>query len=117
MLGDRHPLEDLFHQTDHAVVEKVKAEPRCRVCHVNRSRFRVLSEGWLAGKTIDPRGAVALCHHCLEKMELGDLDLWPELEQDEIVFAVRAHGGQEQARRALYPSDYDRNMERARRAA
>lgn len=110
-------LADLFGSPDHALIQKVRQEDRCRGCGVVRSKHRVLSIGWLADETIDPRGAVALCGHCLEEQKFDGLDLWPHLKPDEIMFAVRAHGGQEQARRALYPSDYDRNMERARRAA
>ncbi len=110
-------LTDLFTLPDHKLVEKVKAESVCRVCEVRRSEHRALSVGWLAGETIDPRGAVALCGHCLELQGLGDLDLWPVLSDDERAFAVRALGGFEVARRALWPSDYRRDIERLRRDA
>ena len=104
-----------FGKPERRLYDKVKAEQKCRGCGVVRSKHRVLSIGWLADETIDPRGAVALCGHCLEDRQYGDLDLWPHLKPDEIMFAVRAHGGQEQARRALMPSDYLRNVEAARK--
>jgi len=110
-------LADLFGSPDHALIQKVRQEDRCRGCGVVRSKHRVLSIGWLAAETIDPRGGVALCGHCLEDQLYGDLDLWPHLKPDEIMFAVRAHGGQEQARRALMPSDYSRTMEAQRKEA
>mgnify|MGYP006367919019 CR=1 FL=1 len=110
-------LTDLFTLPDHKLVEKVKSEKACRACCVRRSEHRALTIGWLAEETIDPRGGVALCGHCLEDQLYGDLDLWPHLRPDEIMFAVRAHGGQEQARRALMPSDYSRTMEAQRKEA
>lgn len=106
-----------FSKPERALYKKVRSEGKCRGCGVVRSKHRVLSIGWLAGETIDPRGGVALCGHCLEDQLYGDLDLWPFLKPDEIMFAVRAHGGQEQARRALFPSDYRRDIERLRRDA
>ncbi len=106
-----------FSRPERALYKKVRSEGKCRGCGVVRSKHRVLSIGWLADETIDPRGAVALCGHCLEDRQYGDLDLWPHLKPDEIMFAVRAHGGQEQARRALMPSDYSRTMEAQRKEA
>ena len=110
-------LTDLFQLPDHALIEKVKSEHKCRACHVLRGPHRVLSIGWLAGETNDPNGAVALCGHCLETQALGDLDIWDELTVLEVRFAIVHYGSAELARRALFPGDYDRNMERARRAA
>ena len=106
-----------FSKPERALYKKVRSESKCRGCGVVRSKHRVLSIGWLAAETIDPRGGVALCGHCLEEQKFDGLDLWPHLKPDEIMFAVRAHGGQEQARRALFPSDYRRDIERLRRDA
>ena len=110
-------LTDLFTLPDHKLVEKVKSEKACRACCVRRSEHRALTIGWLAGETADPRGAIGLCHHCADEHSRNELDLWPHLKPDEIMFAVRAHGGQEQARRALFSSDYRRDIERLRRDA
>ena len=106
-----------FSKPERALYKKVRGEGKCRGCGVVRSKHRVLSIGWLAEETIDPRGGIALCCHCLDEHSRNELDLWPHLKPDEIVFAVRAHGGQEEARRALYPSDYRRDIERLRRDA
>lgn len=106
-----------FGDPDRALRKKMRDEPTCRGCGVNRSEHRVLSEGWIRTKTTDPRGAVALCGHCLEDLSHGELDLWEKLTPSEVTYAMLVYSDSEAARRALYPSDYSRSMERERRAA
>ncbi len=44
-----------FSKPERALYKKVRSEGKCRGCGVVRSKHRVLSIGWLADETIDPR--------------------------------------------------------------
>lgn len=103
-------------------VAKCEEEGRCRQCGIERGlqvahtigrKFDQPREG---RKTlyVDPDAVIPLCVHCHQSFDAGEEGVLEVLTPAEQLYAVKALGTIEAARRRLDPLDYRRDIQQAR---